>query len=123
MKKRIIAIDFDGTCVDHRFPAIGSDVPNAVDVIKLLEKDSHLILWTIRSEPTLTDAICWFVRNNIELFGINKNPNQHTWSSSPKAYAQIYIDDAAFGCPLITVPGFNRPVVDWLKIKEILCQY
>ena len=45
----IIAIDFDGTCVEHEFPKVGNDVPNAVNVIKQLAKNHQLILWTMRS--------------------------------------------------------------------------
>ena len=36
----IIAIDFDGTIVEHRYPAIGKELPFAIDTLKSL-----LALW------------------------------------------------------------------------------
>jgi hypothetical protein len=50
------------------------------------------------------------------LYGINRNPEQDAWTSSPKAYGELYIDDAAFGCPLMFPKGFARPCVDWKKV-------
>lgn len=117
----IIAIDFDGTCVTHEFPNIGKDI-GAVPVLKNLIKNKHkLILWTMRSRDTLEEAMNWFKENEIELYGINENPTQYTWTSSPKAYAQLYIDDAAFGCPVIYNPGISQRVfVDWGAIETKL---
>lgn len=141
MEKKItpitICIDFDGTCVSHEFPKVGKDI-GAVPVLKELVINGHqLILWTMRSDivnPTggdnelhlesgnyLTDAINWFKENDIPLYGIQSNPTQHTWTTSPKAYAQLYIDDAALGCPL----AFNselseRPYVDWKHVIQYL---
>ena len=66
--------------------------------------------------PTLSDAVDFLEKNGIKLYGINKNPDQKSWTKSPKAYADIYIDDAAFGCPLIRPKGFKRPCVDWEKV-------
>jgi len=42
----IIAVDFDGTIVEHKYPKIGSEIPFATDTLKMLIKDGHqLILW------------------------------------------------------------------------------
>ncbi len=131
----IIAIDFDGTVVTHEFPRVGRDI-GAAPVLKRLVAAGHkLILWTMRSdveEPRsdhpdihavggkyLTDAVEWFAKNEIPLWGINSNPEQHTWTHSPKAYAQLYIDDAALGIPLILVRE-GRPYVDWKKVETML---
>ena len=44
-----IAVDFDGTIVEHRYPEIGAERPFATDTLKMLIKDRHkLILWTVR---------------------------------------------------------------------------
>lgn len=138
MKKRdsyIIAIDFDGTCVTHEFPRVGADI-GAVPVLKALTDAGHkLILFTMRSDvetPTsadpdihpvggqyLTDAVNWFHANGIPLWGIQTNPEQSSWTHSPKAYAQLYIDDAALGCPLIYKSG-SRPYVDWVAVYRML---
>ena len=36
----IIAVDFDGTIVEHRYPRIGEEIPFAVDTLKLLQQKS-----------------------------------------------------------------------------------
>ena len=113
-----IAIDFDGTCVDHRYPDVGEDAPLAVQTMKELVADGHLlILWTMRSGGFLSDAHDWFKDRGIPLFGSQKNPTQDGWTSSPKCYAHVYIDDAAFGAPMIHPEGFARPCIDWRNVR------
>ena len=118
-----IAVDFDGTCVTHDYPRIGKEI-GATKVLKRLVKAGHkLILNTMRSGKELQDAIHWFNENGIELYGVNENPTQKRWTTSPKVYAHMYIDDAAFGCPLRNVPDFSdRPFVDWDSIWRQLIQ-
>jgi hypothetical protein len=114
-----ICVDFDGTIVDHRFPEVGPPVPGALEwMSKFQAAGARLILFTMRSDggrngEALTAAVRYLKENGIQLYGINKNPTQVHWTSSPKAYGQLYIDDAAFGCPLIELDGFERPCVDW----------
>ena len=133
----VIAVDFDGTCVTHEFPKVGRDI-GAAKVLKELVANGHqLVLFTMRSDivnPTgddnelhfesgnyLSDAIDWFNKNDIPLYGVQKNPTQHNWTTSPKAYAQLYIDDAALGCPLVYKPSLSgRPFVDWAIVRQIL---
>ena len=132
-----ICIDFDGTCVTHEFPKVGKDI-GAVPVLnKIADAGHNLILFTMRSDiekvtsndygihkqagEYLTDAVNWFIDNHIPLHGVNVNPTQHTWTKSPKAYGQLYIDDAALGCPLLYNPEISdRPFVDWVKVEEML---
>ncbi|MCL2160308.1 MAG: HAD family hydrolase [Betaproteobacteria bacterium] len=116
-----IAIDFDGTCVTHEYPEMGKDI-GAVPVLQWLVEQGHkLILFTMRSGVTLEDAIGWFKLNRIELYGIQKDPLQHSWTKSPKAYAHVYIDDAALGCPLMYNPEVSsRPYVHWPSIRDML---
>ena len=126
----IIAIDFDGTCVTHEYPSVGKDV-GAVSVLEDLIYNGHkLILNTMRSGKELSDAVKWFENNNIELYGVNENPTQKSWTTSPKVYAQLYIDDAALGIPLIEKlmekNGFtinDRPYVDWLQVRKLLVKH
>jgi len=137
----IIAIDFDGTIVTHEFPEIGKPVPGAIEVMKNLQNQGHkLILYTMRSDiedphsdygqdifpeggEYLTEALDYCKNNGIEFWGVNENPEQHSWTHSPKAYAQIYIDDATLGCPLV-YPKIGKPYVDWLKVeKQLFEQY
>ena len=75
----------------------------------------------IVEENVLTEAVKWFEDNGIPLYGIQKNPTQRFWTSSPKAYGHLYIDDAALGCPLVLDdPTSDRPYIDWVRIREIL---
>jgi hypothetical protein len=114
-----LCVDFDGTIVDHCFPAMGAPVPGALKWLKRYNTYGiSIILFTMRSDsemhPTaLSDAVAYLEGNGVTLYAVNTNPTQATWTTSPKAYAHLYIDDAAFGCPLIQPRGFNRPCVDW----------
>jgi hypothetical protein len=75
----------------------------------------------VYEETFLSDAVNWFERNNIPLYGIQQNPTQMEWTNSPKAYGQLYIDDAALGCPLIYPEDIQqRPFVDWEKVSGML---
>ena len=117
-----IAVDFDGTCVKHAYPDVGEDM-GAAPVLKMLADSGHeLILWTVRSGDRLQDAVDWFARHDIELYGVNINPDQHRWTSSPKVYAELYIDDAALGIPLV-IPAKGRPYVDWYKVRVLLAAH
>ena len=120
-KGYVIAVDFDGTCVEHNYPAIGMDVEGAVEVLRTLNKHGHrIILNTMRSGQRLETAVRWFRDRKIELWAVNRNPEQECWTSSPKVYADIYIDDSALGCPLIFLEGVRRPVVNWSKVRQLL---
>jgi len=118
-----IAIDFDGTCVTHAYPEIGEDI-GAVSVLeKLYQKGHLLILNTMRCDKELFDAINWFESHHIPLYATQKNPTQEKWTSSPKCYAQLYIDDAALGIPLLYYKKkSDRPFVDWLEVEEMLIE-
>ncbi len=115
-----IAVDFDGTCVEHEYPHIGADAEGAAEVLReLVANDCKLILYTMRSGALLEKAANWFKERNIPLYGINENPSQ-TWSDSRKVHANLYIDDSALGCPLRFVDGVSHPVVDWQKVRRQL---
>lgn len=117
----IIAVDFDGTIVTHEYPKIGRPVPDALDTLKTLNNLGHkIILWTMRSGQQLDEAVQYLKDNDVDIWGINENPDQKSWTNSPKQYAQIYIDDAALGCPLVESEG-ERPYVDWVKVWNYLC--
>lgn len=116
----IIAIDFDGTCVTHEYPKIGKDI-GAVDTLRALVAKGHkLMLWTMRCNKELEEAMEWFDQNEISLWSVNENPTQN-WTTSPKQYAHLYIDDTALGCPLKYDPWLSkRPYVDWEQVNKYL---
>lgn len=126
MKGKIIGIDFDGTVVTHEYPRVGRDVGAEPVLRRLVEEGARLILWTMRSADRkdlsnpLADAVAWFNERGIPLFGINRNPEQHEWTASPKAYCHIYIDDAALGAPIRRGRKGERPHIDWKKVEKML---
>ena len=117
----VIAIDFDGTCVTHDYPAIGKEI-GSVPVLKALVQAGHkLILFTMRDANQLDEAVNWFKQNEITLYARQYNPTQVHWTRSNKCYANLYIDDAALGCPTkedMTLS--DRPFVDWIRVEEML---
>lgn len=113
-----IVIDFDGTIVKHEYPMVGPPVPNAIRVIqRMIDNGYKIILFTMRGGTRLDDAVKWCRANDIHLSGIQTNPDQNRWTNSPKAYGQLYIDDAAFGCPLIQAEN-SRDYVNWLVVED-----
>lgn len=111
----IIAVDFDGTLVRHDFPRIGSEAPNAFKVLRKLQEGGHkLILLTMRSEKYLQDAVDFCMERGVRFWAVNNNPEQCSWTSSPKVYAQLYIDDMALGVPM------NDGTVDWYVVEQWL---
>jgi hypothetical protein len=118
-KALIIAIDFDGTCVTHDYPEVGRDIGAAEVIKKFVDRGDRIILFTMRSGQPLEDAVKWFEANRIPLFGVNQNPEQHTWTQSPKPYAHVYIDDASLGVPL-AYPNKGRPYVFWPNVAKMM---
>ena len=120
----IIAIDFDGTVVTHDYPEVGKSIGAEKVLKRIVEAGHKLILFTMRSHKendgrdTLAEAVQWFKDNDIELYGVNENPTQILWTDSPKVYANLYIDDAALGCPK-KVTGEGKVVVDWDTIEKL----
>lgn len=109
-----ICVDFDGTIVDHRYPDIGAPVPFAIESMKnWVARGARIILFTMRSGEELQQAVDYLRNLGVSLHGVNRNPDQDSWTTSPKAYGHVYVDDAAFGCPLIRQDGFSRLCVDW----------
>ncbi|MCD4832702.1 MAG: hypothetical protein K8R31_02830 [Bacteroidales bacterium] len=96
----IIAVDFDGTIVDHEYPEIGKPKLFAFETLKALQEQGHqLILWTYRAGKELDEAVEYCKKNGIEFYAINKNYPEEVYddSISRKILADIYIDDKNVG--------------------------
>ena len=76
----IIAVDFDGTIVEHRYPEIGREIPFAVETLKKLIEDRHqLILWSVREGRLLDEAVEWCRQRGVEFYAVNKDfPEEDT---------------------------------------------
>ena len=95
-----IAVDFDGTIVEHKYPAIGEPKPFALETLRMLQKKHQLILWTFRSGKYLEEAVEFCKKNGIEFYAINKNYPEEEFdpaTTSRKIDADIYIDDKNLG--------------------------
>ena len=70
----IIAVDFDGTIVENRYPEIGEEIPFATETIRMLISErNRIILWTVREGKYLEDAVAWCRERGIEFYAINKD--------------------------------------------------
>ena len=98
----IIAVDFDGTIVEHEYPKIGREIPFAIDTLKMLIKDRHtLILWSVREGELLDEAIEWCRARGVEFYATNKDYPEETKEGntvySRKLKADMFIDDRNVG--------------------------
>ena len=98
----IIAVDFDGTIVEHKYPEIGQEVPFAIDTLKMLIKDQHrLILWSVREGALLDEAVEWCRARGVEFYALNKDyPEEEKEKNnhfSRKLKADFFIDDRNVG--------------------------
>ena len=98
-----IAVDFDGTIVEHEYPKIGQERPFATDTPKMLIKDRHkLILWTVREGKLLDEAVEWCRQRGVEFYAINRDypeekPEDNPHSTRKLNSIDIWIDDRNVG--------------------------
>jgi hydroxymethylpyrimidine pyrophosphatase-like HAD family hydrolase len=97
---KVIAVDFDGTIVEHAYPKIGKEMLFAFATLKALQSKGHkLILWTFRHGDLLYDAVDYCKKNGIEFYAVNRNYPEEKWDDSVprKVNADIFIDDRNVG--------------------------
>lgn len=97
-----IAVDFDGTIVEHRYPHIGRELPFAIETLKKIKSEGHkLILWSVREGDLLEDAINFCKERGLEFYAINKDYPEETEDGnrhfSRKLKADLFIDDRNLG--------------------------
>jgi hypothetical protein len=96
-----IAVDFDGTIVEHAYPEIGKPIPFALDVLKKLQQEEHhqIILWSVREGELLDRAVKYCEKNGVKFYAVNQNyPDEKLEEGiSRKINADIYIDDKNIG--------------------------
>lgn len=100
LKVLTIAVDFDGTIVENRFPKIGKPILFAIEILKKLQKEGHqLILWTYRSGPELEEAVDFCSKKGIYFYAVNRSYPEENYeiSISRKIQADIFIDDRNIG--------------------------
>ena len=116
----LIAVDFDGTIVEHRYPEIGKEIPFAISTLKRLQEEGHrLVLWTVREGALLNEAVEFCRQRGLEFYAVNANfpeevPNPGT-TACRKLKADLFIDDRNVGY-----------LPDWGVIYELVhrrCSY
>ena len=112
-----IAVDFDGTIVEHRYPELGRELPFATQTLRQLIKDRHqLILWTVREGHLLDEAVEWCRERGVEFWAINKDfPEEDTTKNqvfSRKIKADVFIDDCMVG-----------GLPDWGEIYQMISEH
>ncbi len=98
----IIAVDFDGTIVEHEYPKIGKEKIFATETLRQLINDGHrLILWTVREGELLDEAVEWCRQRGVEFYAVNKDFPEENISKneqfSRKIKADVWIDDLNIG--------------------------
>ena len=110
-----IAVDFDGTIVEHRYPEIGPEIPFATETLRMLIKEHHrLILWSVREGKLLQDAIDWCRERGVEFWAVNRDyPEENGTTNnnhfSRKLKVDLFIDDRQVG-----------GLPDWGEIYKII---
>lgn len=97
-----IAVDFDGTIVEHRYPSIGKEIPFAIETLKKLQDQRHrLILWTVREGRLLDEAVAFCRQRGLEFYAVNRDyPEEEAERNnhySRKLKADLFIDDRNLG--------------------------
>lgn len=97
----VIAVDFDGTIVEHRYPAIGRELPFATETLRMLIRDRHkLILWSVREGALLEEAVEWCRERGVEFYAVNRDypeERREHETFSRKLKADLFIDDRNLG--------------------------
>ena len=99
----VIAVDFDGTIVEHKYPEIGREKPFATEVLRMLIAERHqLVLWTVREGKLLDEALEWCRERGVEFWSVNSDSSDmfkeaKSKNISCKLNADVFIDDAGIG--------------------------
>ena len=98
----LIAVDFDGTIVEHKYPEIGEEIPFAIQTLKMLRQDGHkLILWSVREGELLDVAVEWCRERGLEFYAVNRDYPEETVDNNPhftrKLKVDVFIDDRNLG--------------------------
>jgi len=108
-----IAVDFDGTIVEHKYPQIGQEIPFAVATLKKLQKEGHrLILWSVREGDLLDEAVEWCRARGLEFYAVNRDMPDESLTPidhGRKLTVEMFIDDRNVG-----------GLPDWGVIYEVI---
>lgn len=96
-KNKIIAVDFDGTLCENKWPEIGEPNKELIGYLKKRqEAGDKIILWTCRTDELLWEAVYFCYCQGLIFDAVNENlPETLEWMNgdSRKIFANEYIDD------------------------------
>ena len=95
-KYRILAVDFDGTLCENKFPDIGLPKLFVINYVKMLKKKGwKIILWTARDGKYLNEAKRWCKKQGLVFDEYNQDLKrlQKYGFNSRKVFADYYLDD------------------------------
>lgn len=117
----VIAVDFDGTLADTRFPEIMGPRKDVIAYCKLQRHlGNKLILWTCRVGEDLEAAVQFCKEQGLEFDAINDHlPEQKArWNNDTrKIWADMYIDDK--NVSIDTVKNAVEMIREVLDEKEL----
>lgn len=97
MENNIIAVDFDGTLCENKYPDIGEPNMELIDFLMNCQLNGDkVILWTCRNEKQTKAAVEWCSEKGLVFDAVNENlPEIITefGGDTRKIFANIYIDD------------------------------
>ncbi len=106
MRDKIIAVDFDGTLCENKWPLIGEPNTGLITYLKASQKmGDKIILWTCREGEHLKQAVQWCQSFGLIFDAVNDNVPESIevyGTNCRKVTADMYIDDKM--CSLFTLP-------------------
>lgn len=115
---KILAVDFDGTLCEERWPEIGRPNHAVIEHVKQEQIDgAKLILWTCRVDQHLRNAIEWCAEHGIYFDAINDNlPDIHESFpvNGPKIYYDELIDDK--NCSKFDLPYCHKEDITHVEL-------
>lgn len=115
MTGKVIAVDFDGTLCENKFPEIGEPKKDILDAVKKLRQQGNkIILWSCRSGQPLIKAVMWCAEQGLLFDAVNENlPEiiEMYGGDTRKVWADIYIDDKN------SVMGYGKTLTTPLNLQ------
>lgn len=98
LKNKIIAVDFDGTLCENKWPEIGEPNKEVISYLKeQKEAGTKIILWTCRTGKLLDAAVLWCDKyHQLQFDMVNRNIQEAVkefGEDTRKVFADEYIDD------------------------------
>lgn len=106
MRNKIIAVDFDGTLCENKWPLIGEPNMGLITYLKASRTmGDRVILWSCREGEQLKEAVQWCQNFGLVFDAVNDNVPEMVklyGNNCRKVTADVYIDDRM--CNLFTLP-------------------